>query len=235
MAPSGNEYFKHTRRDIAPLLPPEIGRVLEVGCGAGHTLRWLKEEHSTTATFGVEPTTTLAGELEKNTDQFIIGSAETADFEKASFDTILFLDVLEHMIDPWSVLERYRDFLAPGGSIIASIPNVAHYKVSLPLLLRRDWRYFDAGIMDRTHLRFFVKETIFELFEKSDLKINSVLRLLGPYSNRLGRYATKVFGDAFSERFVIQYIVRAQLEQSPDGEPEQKDQWTGSDGMPEKT
>jgi 2-polyprenyl-3-methyl-5-hydroxy-6-metoxy-1,4-benzoquinol methylase len=80
------------------------------------------------------------------------------------FDVIFFNDVLEHLADPEAALRATHDYLAAGGTIIASIPNVRHFSVVWPLIRRGEWRYEDSGIMDRTHLRFFTSKSMREMF-----------------------------------------------------------------------
>ena len=91
------------------------------------------------------------------------------------FDTILCLDVLEHLPDPWATIARLEAMLAPGGTLVVSLPNVRHYTVSLPLLFAGRWTYGDAEVLDRTHLRFFVKRTARALLEGAGLAINRVV------------------------------------------------------------
>ena len=67
---------------------------------------------------------------------------------------IVFGDVLEHLLDPATVLTSSLELLRPGGSIVISIPNVAHGAVRLALLQGR-WNYTDTGLLDKTHIRFF--------------------------------------------------------------------------------
>lgn len=92
-----------------------------------------------------------------------------------SFDCILFADVLEHLADPGAVLRRSRQLLAPGGYVVASIPNVAHYSAVLALL-RQDWPQEDGGLFDRTHLRFFTRATIRTLFSEAGFRITRLRR-----------------------------------------------------------
>lgn len=74
-------------------------------------------------------------------------------YPQKSFDYIIFGDVLEHLYDPWKTLENMHRLLKPGGKILASIPNIMHYSV-INELLDGKWKYADAGILDRTHVRF---------------------------------------------------------------------------------
>ncbi len=86
------------------------------------------------------------------------------------FDVILCLDVLEHMVDPWAVVGRLvSQYLKAGGILIASVPNVRHYSVTLPLLLGGKWDYADAGLLDRTHLRFFTRHSALQLLAHPQL------------------------------------------------------------------
>jgi len=80
------------------------------------------------------------------------------------FDLILCLDVLEHMLDPWRVVDRLvTQHLAVGGTLLVSLPNVRHYSVTLPLIFQGRWDYNDAGILDRTHVRFFTPHSAVQL------------------------------------------------------------------------
>lgn len=91
-------------------------------------------------------------------------------YRDLKFDYILFADVLEHLINPREVLAKVKDLLAEGGSIITSIPNIAHNSVILDLISNK-FSYSKTGIMDSTHLRFFTYYTLQQLFDDCDLTI----------------------------------------------------------------
>jgi SAM-dependent methyltransferase len=154
------DYFAHARKEIELLLPQKCGRVLEIGCGSGATLGWLRQNHQALHTVGIE-----IAEAAAATARIFADEVHCLDFERhelpggaQKFDLVLCLDVLEHMVDPWTVINRVATrYLEPGGTLIVSLPNVRHYSVVLPLLLGGRWDYEDAGLLDRTHLRFFTK------------------------------------------------------------------------------
>jgi SAM-dependent methyltransferase len=108
-----------------------------------------------------------------------VGDAEELDLEAElggeRFDAILFADVLEHLRDPAALLRRVRPFLAEGGTVVASIPNIAHASVRLSLL-GGSWRYREQGLLDETHLRFFTREGIEDLFESSGYVVTHWVR-----------------------------------------------------------
>jgi hypothetical protein len=92
-------------------------------------------------------------------------------------DCVIFADVLEHLVDPWTVLATWSTRLAARGTLVASIPNVLHRSVVRGMLHGR-WDYTDEGILDRTHLRFFTRETALELIESAGFRVQSATRLL---------------------------------------------------------
>jgi SAM-dependent methyltransferase len=167
------EYFGIARTEIAPLIPESVTRVLEIGCGSGATIKWLRSVRRIEYAAGVELSSDAAARAASVFDDIIENNIEAADlpFAPESFDLILALDVLEHLVDPWRIVRQLHSLLRPGGTIIASLPNIAHYSVSLSLLLRSRWDYANEGLLDRTHLRFFVERTAVDLMTSSGLVV----------------------------------------------------------------
>jgi O-antigen biosynthesis protein len=158
-------------------LVPEGARVLEFGCATGYMSEVMRTSKGCRVTgIEIDPE---AGELAKqHCDRVIIGDAEELDYDellgKERFDAILFVDVLEHLKEPGDVLARIRPFLSRRGSVLASIPNVAHGSVRLALLAG-EFRYRRTGLLDDTHLRFFTRQGVQELFESSGFVISNWL------------------------------------------------------------
>jgi len=203
-------YFQHTRTEIASLLPRSPKRILEIGCGRGNTLAWLKERYPEAETVGVEYWEGAKTQLERNADTAII-----ADLEQelpaaltGQFDLILALDVLEHLREPTAVLSRVLAHLAPGGRVIVSLPNISHISVSRALLFKRQFRFTDAGIMDRTHLRWFTEENAVGLLNAAGLTVaDGVVNGLDGRKARLIDMST--FG-VFRHWLTKQYIMAAE-------------------------
>jgi 2-polyprenyl-3-methyl-5-hydroxy-6-metoxy-1,4-benzoquinol methylase len=158
-------------------LVPEGARVLEFGCATGYMSEVMRTSKGCRVTgIEIDPE---AGELAKeHCDRVIIGDAEKLDYDellgKERFDAILFVDVLEHLKEPGDVLARIRPFLSRRGSVLASIPNVAHGSVRLALLAG-EFRYRRTGLLDDTHLRFFTRQGVQELFESTGFVISNWL------------------------------------------------------------
>jgi 2-polyprenyl-3-methyl-5-hydroxy-6-metoxy-1,4-benzoquinol methylase len=148
---------------------PVGSSVLEFGCATGYMSDVLVTRRGCRVT-GVELEPKAAAAAEAFCDRVIVGDAETLDLDQElgseRFDAVLFADFLEHLRDPGTLLRRVRAFVADGGIVIASIPNVAHASVRLSLLAGR-FRYRPRGLLDESHLRFFTRESIRNLFEES--------------------------------------------------------------------
>ena len=78
--------------------------------------------------------------------------------------------MLEHLYNPQKVLENIKPYLKVGGKIVASIPNIQHWSI-IEELLKGNWTYADAGILDKTHLNFFTRNEIFNLFDKTGYEV----------------------------------------------------------------
>ena len=203
------KYYHFTRREIKPLLPQNPSHVLDVGAGAGNTLKWLKSLFPNAETTGVEINESLRDELEQNVDIAIIGPIGNCFTQLKTYDLILLLDVLEHVPDPLGTLQKLAGLLRPGGHVIVSLPNISHLSVSVPLLLRRRFAYQNAGILDRTHLTFFVEDTAVKLLNDAKLLVTDGLisGLTGPKAKLLDWLS---FG-LLRHHLAKQYIMLGQL------------------------
>jgi len=144
--------------------------VLDVGCWSGAVGTFLGQERAAIVD-GVEPEPQMAARAADRYRGVYQSTIELAMEElvterRHSYDSLLFLDVLEHMVDPHRVLAASHQLLRPGGTALVSIPNVAHWSLRLELFRGR-WRYRDNGLLDRTHLRFFTKLTALELVREA--------------------------------------------------------------------
>ena len=201
-------YYSFARRDIESLLPAHYDRVLEVGCGSGNTLAWLRSRQPGATTIGIELNAAVEAELRANATQVHIGDASRPPAGTLPVDLMLFLDVLEHFPNPGAVLANYLPLLQPGGTLIVSLPNIAHYSVVLPLLLRRRFDYADAGILDRTHLQFFTAETAVGMLHGAGMIVTDGIAI-GPSRGRTRTFDRLTLG-IFRHYLASQYLLRAE-------------------------
>lgn len=139
-------------------------RVLELGPGPGTMTRILQERGCAVTAIEVDPE--LARLAEPYCERLILADLEDLDLAEAlgevGFDAVIAADVLEHLRDPWACLRQIRPFIAPGGFVVVSIPNVGHGAVIAQLLQGR-FPYTEQGLLDRTHLRFFSRHDVDDL------------------------------------------------------------------------
>lgn len=170
-APVG--YFASARFDVLPHVPA-VDAYLDLGCGEGRFGEALKARRAGTAVWGVEPNAAAAHEAEARLDQVIVGSfPDCRDAITRAFDCVVANDVLEHIEDPWAACGELADLLEPGGTLVASIPNIRNFATLATLALQGRWDYVDAGVLDRTHLRFFTRATMVEMIEAAGLVVTS--------------------------------------------------------------
>lgn len=221
-----NDYFSRVNPELLARIPFNCQRILEIGCGAGSLGRAYRARHPDAAYFGVELFEDAARQAMEELDQVIVGNIEAArvcaELDKANgrgkFDALLFGDVLEHLQEPWQVLSELRSRMMEGGICVACIPNVSHWSL-LQQQLKGRWDYADAGLLDRTHLRFFTLETAIELFQKAGWsvldatprvlwpeKTEAALKAFAPLSETLGIPPAKLRRDLSAFQWVIRAV-----------------------------
>lgn len=204
-------YFDSVRKEILPLLPEDMARVLEVGCGSGGTLEWLKREKGCSWIAGIELSEESGRIAGERLDFFVLGNVEQMDlpFPSGSVDLVLCLDVLEHLVDPWAAVRRLCVLLRPGGFLIASLPNICHRSAIIPLLFRDRWDYQPSGILDRTHLRFFTRKTSVELLEQNGFAVDMVMPVVPVARGSKTWFLNLITFGLFRRFLTTQYLIRA--------------------------
>ena len=153
--------------------------VLDVGCGPGVVARALTARGC--KVWGLEIDPARATSARNHCVEVVEADVEAVnlseEFAGRSFDTVLFLDVLEHLRDPRAALAGAEAVLAPGGSVLMSVPNVTHGALRLELLSGK-FRYRSSGLLDRGHLRFFDAEGLDALIRQAGFHPETKLRLM---------------------------------------------------------
>ncbi|MDJ0703824.1 MAG: class I SAM-dependent methyltransferase [Leptolyngbyaceae cyanobacterium MO_188.B28] len=178
-------------------------QVLDVGCDTGRFGEALTLEKGCIVD-GIEPYQPAAEIAQNRLHQIFTQAIEDEHSFKQlkDYDVVLFLCVLEHLVDPWSILKGAQSALRMGGSIYIIVPNIAHISI-VRRLLKGKFEYSQYGAMDCTHLRWFTRSSLRKSLEDAGFSnvevdvipqvpyLSSRLFLLRSFKNLL----TKVFPD----------------------------------------
>lgn len=201
------KYYESARDDLIQFVPDNAKRILDIGCGAGMMGLALKKKlGSTIEVYGIEINPKAGDKAKANIDKVFIGDAENIalPFKNKYLDCIICADVLEHLIDPWGFILKQTAYLKDGGLVIASIPNISHYRI-IKMLKKGEWNYENAGILDRTHLRFFTLKSIASMFKDAHLEIVKIERKIGASNSKklLNRFMFNSLSDIITEQYII--------------------------------
>jgi O-antigen biosynthesis protein len=150
-------------------------QVVDFGCATGYFAHLLTQKHCLVT--GVEINPEAAETAKKYCQEVIVADLDFVSVREIlrdrQFDVAVFGDVLEHLRNPWQVLQDTKQILKEDGYIVASIPNIAHGAIRLALLQGK-FEYTEFGILDNTHLRFFTRKTVEDLLENSGYLLKNI-------------------------------------------------------------
>lgn len=219
--PAGDEEPSNYNRDLLPLIPPNARGVVEVGCNNGALARAYKAINPTGKYTGIEVVEANAEGARRYCDEVLLQDIEAVGesfYAKYSdYNVWIFGDVLEHLRYPWEVLARIRRSMPADGCVIVCLPNAQHWSVQAKLAVG-DFRYTEGGLMDRTHMRWFTRATMLEMFAGAGFKLEvGFPRIFGELKNEhviaaIRSMAMGVGADpdlAVQDSLPLQYVVKA--------------------------
>ena len=207
--------------DLLALIPVESKSLIEIGCSSGALAREFKKISTGCHYFGVEIDPQYTELAKRHCDVAMTLDIEHADRDfwqsHNNRDCWIFGDTLEHLKNPWKVLENIRQIIPPTGSVVACIPNAQHWSIQARLSIG-DFRYQDTGLLDRTHLRWFTRQTIIEMFSEAGFQLVAGGPRIFDEPDRdkflplIAQMATAAGSDpevAINDCLPLQYVVRA--------------------------
>ena len=205
--------------DLLKIIPVTAKRLVEVGCSSGALAREFKKVAPSCDYLGIEIDAERAEQAKRYCDRSLaldIEQAEEAFWQAcADRDCWIFGDVLEHLRDPWQVLRNIRSVIPPDGVLAVCIPNAQHWTVQVRLNIG-DFRYEELGLLDKTHLRWFTRKTIFELMQQTGFQVikaytrvfaepkrEKFLPIIGEMAKLAGADPSEAIADAIPFQYVI--------------------------------
>lgn len=225
--PFDPKYHTNPRVEIMSFLRDAPGTVLDVGCGGGATGVLVKQKFPGTRVIGIEINRSAAEHARAHLDHVICAAIDDVDLARElpgeRVSTVLVLDVLEHLYDPWRALQRVHRWLAPGARVVASVPNIRNL-ATLSELAGGDFEYESSGVLDITHVRFFTRNSLRALFEQTGFDVVALEPLTQPdavdrvvVNQQPGRIDTRTISiryesfDDLEDLYALQYVVDARV------------------------
>ena len=208
-------YAGNDRRELLPYVPRGVQSVLDVGCARGEFGARLRSliGHSLTL-HGLDPveSAVVAARATGAFDGVYCGYFPQSVPEAADYDLVCFNDVLEHVLDPWLMLRQAKRYLKSDGRVLVSIPSIRYAPIVIDLLRGR-WTYTSTGTLDRTHVRFFTRSSMLEMFHDAGYAVETCVGInpvgvhreqqMGAVARLVLRAARRVLGDFSFLQFVI--------------------------------
>jgi trans-aconitate methyltransferase len=169
---------ENVNADLLALIPPHARRVVEVGCMHGAMARAYRATNPAAEYVGIDIDADYAAVAAASCTQALAGDIET--FDAAALDKLfpsdcwIFGDCLEHLRDPWRIVKMIRQAIDPDGCLVACIPNAQHWSVQMRLATGL-FRYEDQGLLDRTHVRWFTRVTMLEMFAQAGWRVDTAV------------------------------------------------------------
>lgn len=160
--------------DLIKVIPIGSKKLIEVGCSSGALAREFKKLSPNCDYLGIEVDSMYAQLAKRYCDECLTLDIENADDifwkKNADRDCWIFGDTLEHLKDPWNILRNIRANIPKNGVVVACIPNAQHWSMQVRLCIG-SFRYEESGLLDKTHLRWFTRQTIIEMFDQAGFEI----------------------------------------------------------------
>ena len=210
--------------DVLNAVPNSSKKIVEIGTGSGALAKQLINKFPGVEYVGVEIFEEYLKKSAAYCSRMYLENFENASgellLELRNADVLIFADVLEHFNNPWKVLSRVHKWLPDGALVIACIPNAQHWSMQVSIL-SGNFFYADSGLLDKTHLRFFTRKTILQLFDPELYILDSMysrvfdfpgqenaLTVLGSTAEKFGLNRQEYINDSLAFQYVIKARVR---------------------------
>lgn len=219
-ADSSDAYFNNPREDVLQYLTGSPRKVLDLGCATGGFGAAIKERTGAIV-HGIELFADAAEIAGGRLDQVWCGDAVDClnALPGGQYDLVTANDVLEHLTWPGGALREVHRVLMPGGTLLASFPNFRYWLTFRRVLWDGEFDYEEAGIMDKTHFRFFTRKSIPKFLAANGFK-QIAIHGIHPTKSRLVSGLNLLTKGRFEDCWCLQYVVIAErMPEVPSGNP----------------
>jgi 2-polyprenyl-3-methyl-5-hydroxy-6-metoxy-1,4-benzoquinol methylase len=200
-------YYQANRNELAGLLPEKYKKVLEIGCGEGNFINCLKQPDEV---WGIEPNQYAAQIASKKMTKVMVGKYQDflSDLPDDYFDLVICNDVIEHMEDHDWFFDSIKKKMSKNSHLIGSVPNIRHITSLYKLLINKDWLYKDAGILDKTHLRFFTEKSLKRTFAEHGFIVRQFQGINSVIVKGINRAVNKAsFKETLSVKLITLFVI----------------------------
>lgn len=189
-------YPDSARPELVNLVETVPRRAFELGCHKGAMGAAMKTRFPGLHYTGLEINPKTAAVARERIDTVIEQDLLTIDPDaheafREPFDAVMLADVLEHLYDPWQALQRVGHLLAPGGKVYASVPNARNYWL-ISELIKGNFTYQPAGLLDVTHIRFFTLRECQRMFGETGYHVEKIVSVRDPRVHIEGEFKSPV-------------------------------------------
>ncbi|MDA3896924.1 MAG: class I SAM-dependent methyltransferase [Desulfobacteraceae bacterium] len=203
--------FDSAREDLIALIPPEVSLILDVGCAKGGYGKRLKADRPDVFVAGVEMNPMMAESARQYYDDVFVCSVDSLDLPYP-VDLINCGELLEHLENPWKILDSLCSMLNPKGYLVLSVPNAGHWAIVRDLIQGR-FQYIPWGPQCITHIRWFTENDIVKALEDAGFSIDLIDRVQPPPTPAGNQFIQDMLDKGYGNRehlLTIEIIIRAQ-------------------------
>ena len=189
---------KNTRHEVVKKILPSGERYIDIGCWTGASVLSYGALHKFKEVHGIDLVAEALKEAQKRgiSTHLVDLNCDRLPFPDNYFECITLVAVIEHLVNPYHVLEEIRRVLKPGGVLIIGTPNVASLSNRIRILLgRRPRTSFDIG-WDGGHLLYFTPKELKVLLRQYDFEV------IGKYATGNLQFLRKLFF-SFTGEFIF--------------------------------
>jgi 2-polyprenyl-3-methyl-5-hydroxy-6-metoxy-1,4-benzoquinol methylase len=166
------KYYSDSRNDIIDFVPTNVKKMLDIGCGQG-LFGVLCKEKTGCIVHGIELVKEIGYIAQQHLDKVLVGDANLMlqQLEGEKYDLITMTDVIEHILYPEDFITELKKYLTNDGKILFSIPNFRYIGNLYEIIVKKDFKYRESGILDKTHITFFTEKSFSETLNRLDFDI----------------------------------------------------------------